>query len=415
MKENIPYLRVGTSYFKIIDKPLISGDKVKVMVRWNRETIISDHGKSFLNNVLKLDGFCCIPNHFGYEQIVDDFYNTYNELPVQPIDNEFSLEELEKLIPHSLQFVKHIFGEQIELGLDYIKLLYEKPTQTLPILCLVSKERSTGKSSFIKWMKAIFGMNMTYIKGDSFGSQFNSDWASMLIVAIDEVFFDKKEITERLKYLSTTDKDKVEAKGKDRQEIEFFAKFILCSNNEDNFIQIDEEEIRFWIRKIRSIPTEDVFFLKKLHKEIPYFLNYLQTRTYFSEQKTRMWFQPEQIMTASLLKLVNRNKSELLILELLHECFEKMDEEELKVAPNDLYLLLRKQNNRISISANEIRNILKRWNFIPEDNTKSYQGIELLSHGEYVKVDRRGRFYTIKKFLFYKLFDALMQNEDKAL
>ena len=74
-------------------------------------------------------------------------------------------------------------------------------------------------------------------------------------------------------------------------------------------------------------------------------------------------------MTASLLKLVNRNKSELLILELLHECFEKMDEEELKVAPNDLYLLLRKQNNRIYISANEIRNILKRWNFIPEDNS----------------------------------------------
>src|SRR5690554_639053 len=415
MNLDIPYIRVGTFYFKIIDKPLISGDKVKVMVRWNRETIISDHGKSFLNHILKLDGFCCIPNHFGYTQIVDDFYNTYHELPFQPIEKNFTIDELQKLVPNSLQFIQHIFGEQTELGLDYIKLLYEKPTQTLPILCLVSKERATGKSSFIKWLKAIFGLNMTYIKGDSFNSQFNSDWASMLLVAIDEVFFDKKEITERLKYLSTTDKDKVEAKGKDRQEIEFFAKFILCSNNEDNFIQIDEEEIRFWIRKIRPIPTEDVFFLKKLHKEIPYFLKYLQMRTFFSEQKTRMWFQPEQIMTASLLKLVNRNKSELLILELLHECFEKMEEEELKVAPNDLYLLLRKQNSRISISANEIRNILKRWNFIPEDNTKSYQGIELLSHGEFVKVDRRGRFYTIKKFLFYKLFDALMQNEDKAL
>ncbi|WP_335338980.1 hypothetical protein [Myroides odoratimimus] len=51
----------------------------------------------------------------------------------------------------------------------------------------------------------------------------------------------------------------MEAKGKDRQEIEFFAKFILCSNNEDNFIQIDEEEIRFWIRKIKPIESEDVF------------------------------------------------------------------------------------------------------------------------------------------------------------
>jgi hypothetical protein len=60
-------------------------------------------------------------------------------------------------------------------------------------------------------------MNMTYIKSDSFGSQFNSDWASMLLIAIDEVFFDKKEITERLKYLSTTDKDKIEAKGKERK------------------------------------------------------------------------------------------------------------------------------------------------------------------------------------------------------
>nr|WP_317129799.1 DUF5906 domain-containing protein [Chryseobacterium mulctrae] len=120
--------------------------------------------------------------------------------------------------------MEHIFGEQLELGLDYIKILLQYPIQMLPILCLVSKERSTGKSTFIKWLKSIFGLNMTYIKGDSFSSQFNSDWTSMLIVAIDEVFFEKKEITERLKYLSTTDKDKKEAKGKDREEVEFFWK-----------------------------------------------------------------------------------------------------------------------------------------------------------------------------------------------
>src|SRR5690606_13829542 len=138
------------------------------------------------------------------------------------------------------------------------------------------------------------------------------------------------------------------------------------------FIQIDEEEIRFWIRKIRPIASEDVFFLEKLHKEIPYFLKYLQQRAFFSEQATRMWFKPEQLITASLLKLVNRNKSELLVLELLHECFEKMDTDELKFAPNDIVLLLRKQNIRAMISANEIRKILKRWQFQPENNTKSY-------------------------------------------
>lgn len=409
MDLDIPYIRVGTSYFKIIEKPLISGDKVKVMTRWNRETIVSDHGKNFLGNILKLDGFCCIPDHINYQLIVDNFYNTYNELSTSPINEALTLEQLENNIPNTLNFVQHIFGDQKEFGLDYLKLLFERPTQTLPILCLVSKERATGKSSFIKWLKAIFGLNMTYIKGDSFNSQFNSDWASMLLVAIDEVFFDKKEITERLKYLSTTDKDKVEAKGKDRQEIEFFAKFILCSNNEDNFIQIDEEEIRFWIRKIRPIKTEDVFFLKKLDAEIPYFLKYLLERDFKSSQKTRMWFTPQQIMTESLLKLINKNKTEVALLELFHECFEKIDDEEILIAPNDILLLLRKTNPRLIISASEIRKILKRWEFQPEDNTKSYQGIELLSHGEIVKVDRRGRYYLIKKFLFYKIFDALMQ------
>ena len=87
-----------------------------------------------------------------------------------------------------------------------------------------------------------------------------------------------------------------------------------------------------------------------------------------------------------------------------------MDDEEILVAPNDILLLLRKTNPRLFIAASEIRKILKRWDFQPEDNTKSYQGIELLSHGEIVKVDRRGRYYLIKKFLFYKIFDALMQD-----
>lgn len=410
MNLDIPYIRVGTSYFKIIEKPLISGDKVKVMVRWNRETIISDHGKTFVEKILKLDGFCCIPNHLDYNLIIENFYNTYNELDIKPIEENLSLHQLENNIPNSLKFVKHVFGEHFEYGLDYIKILYERPTQILPILCLISKERGTGKSSFIKWMKSIFGLNMTYIKGDAFNSQFNSDWASMVLVAIDEVFFDRKEITERLKYLSTTDKDKVEAKGKDRQEIEFFAKFILCSNNEDNFIQIDDEEIRFWIRKVKPLQTEDVHFLEKLRQEIPYFLKYLLAREYKSKQKTRMWFTREQIMTDSLMKLMSNNKVELALLELFNECFEKTEETELYVSPGEILIMLKRINPKLYIeSANEIRKILKKWNLEPENNTKSYQGIEFLSHGEFVKIDRRGRFYTIKKPFFSKIFDAVMQ------
>ncbi|STD06786.1 hypothetical protein [Chryseobacterium carnipullorum] len=99
-------------------------------------------GKAFLSSIPKYDGFCCIPEHLDYQQIVRGFYNIYNEIPFSPSSEN---ENFKNEIPFSLNFVKHIFGEQLELGLDYLKILLQFPTQILPILCLVSKERATGK------------------------------------------------------------------------------------------------------------------------------------------------------------------------------------------------------------------------------------------------------------------------------
>ncbi|WP_312421087.1 DUF5906 domain-containing protein [Epilithonimonas sp.] len=411
MSEKIPYLRVGTTYYKTIEKPLISGDKISILVRWNRETIISDHGKIYVSKVSKYDGFCCIPSHLEYKQIIDGFYNMYNEIPYQPINESISTEALENKIPFSLKFMKHIFGEQLELGLDYIKILLEYPTQILPILCLVSKERSTGKSTFIKWLKSIFGLNMTYIKGDSFSSQFNSDWTSMLIVAIDEVFFDKKEITERLKYLSTTDKDKKEAKGKDREEVEFFGKFILCSNNEDNFIQIDENEIRFWIIKVKSIKSENTEFLKNLNKEIPYFLRYLIQRTFHSRKETRMWFTESQIRTKALQKLVwkNNNKLESKIIELLYEFFESTEDSKILCIPQDIFNMLGKMFSKQYWTVNDVRKILKEnWKLEPQSNSLSYVKYDLDYGLSFFQQNKTGRYFTIERNFILQKYDEMM-------
>ena len=399
--KKIPYRRIGTSYWKDIEKPLISGDSISIMVRWNKETIIADHGKAYLSKITKLDGFCCIPEHIKYEQVVGNSYNTYHELPTKPKKGK---------CPVSMGFVRHIFGEQAELGLDYLKIIYEQPSQILPILCLVSKERGTGKSTFIKWLKAIFGQNMTYIKGDSFSSQFNADWVSKVIVAVDEVFFDKKEITERLKYLSTTDKDKVEAKGKDREEVEFFGKFILCSNNEDTFILIDSNEIRFWVRKVAPFDTEDTEYLHKLVSEIPAFMQFLLERPYASEKKTRMWFTPEQIKTKALKKLVwlNNNVVEREMVHLLYEMFESTGANELRITPREIVSNLSKVRRK-NFEPNDIRRILKnKWELTPSDNSNSYQGYEFTSYGEFVQISRVGRYFTVERKKVYEIFDEMM-------
>jgi hypothetical protein len=51
----------------------------------------------------------------------------YNEIPHQPIEESLNSDALKEKIQFSLNFMEHIFGEQLELGLDYIKILLEKP------------------------------------------------------------------------------------------------------------------------------------------------------------------------------------------------------------------------------------------------------------------------------------------------
>ena len=403
----IPYIRVGTTYYKIIERPQISGDKITSLVKWSRETIIQDHGKKIIYDIPKYDGFCCIPNHLNYQKTVENFYNTYNEIPHQPGISRVSVDE----IPFSISFLQHIFGNQVDLGLDYLKILLENPTQILPILCLVSKERATGKTTFLKWMKEIFGRNMTYIKGDSFNSQFNSDWASMLLIAIDEVFFDRKEITERLKYLSTTNKDKLENKGKDREEIDFFGKFILCSNNEDNFIQIDENEIRFWVLKINPIKLENTEFLQNLISEIPQFLSFLIHRKFHSQKKSRMWFSPDEIKTKALQKLVfkNGNKLEAKMVELLYEFFESNEVQEISVVPQDILNMLNRMFRQLNFSRNDVRTILKdKWMLEPQKNGLTYIRYDIDYSGNFCENNAVGRYFKISKnFILEKYVDLL--------
>ncbi|WP_117884800.1 primase-helicase family protein [Aureibaculum luteum] len=399
MKE-IPYIRVGTSYYKKVHAPTIAGHYNEILVSWNIETIRQDHGKDFLSKVPKHDGFTCIPNHIDYKQSYLTFYNTYYPLSKVPKEGSFDT---------SIQFIKHIFGEQFELGLDYLQLLFTKPIQTLPILCLVSKQRATGKSTFLKWLKEVFENNLTYLTNDSFSSQFNADWANKLLICIDEVLFNKEELTERIKYLSTTNINKLEAKGKDKREVEFFGKFILCSNNEENFIKIDANEIRFWVLKIPKYKKEDIGFLSKLIDEIPAFLYHLKQRKITTKNQTRMWFSPEQIRTKALKKLVqnNRNRVEKELINIVISVMEKFDLDEIKLCPTDALNALNK--TRVKTDLTQIRRILKNdWKLKNQDNSNSYKKFVIWSDGDIDLKDNKGRYFTIDKAFLTKNFDDLM-------
>ena len=62
------YIRIGTQLYKVVRRPLISGDFIEEKVPWSYETLRQDYGKNNLPEVEKYDGFCIIPDHVTYRQ-----------------------------------------------------------------------------------------------------------------------------------------------------------------------------------------------------------------------------------------------------------------------------------------------------------------------------------------------------------
>ncbi len=389
--ENENFIRVGTTLYKIVNHPRITGGFVKKRIAWNVETLRQDHGKDFLATVPKYDGFCTVPDHVNYQPVVDKFLNLY-----EPIEHQSK----EGVFPHIESLIRHIFGEQYELGMDYLQLLYLQPVQKLPILLMVSEERNTGKSTFLNFLKAVFQNNVTFNTNEDFRSQFNSDWAGKLLIVVDEVLLNRREDSERLKNLSTTLSYKVEAKGKDRDEISFFAKFVLCSNNELLPVIRDMGETRYWVRKINRLDSDDTDFLQKLKAEIPAFLYFLQHRTLSTHKESRMWFSPKLTFTPALQRIIrnNRNKLELEMAELCLDIMEMNNVEEVSFCINDMMPLL--SNTQCKYDKGQIRRIVQDiWKLTPVSNTLTYTTYQLSYNAPlyYSPIRRTGRFYTITK------------------
>ena len=378
------FIRVGTTLYKLVNQPRLNGGYVKKRIVWNNETLRQDYGKHFLATVPKYDGFCTVPDHVNYRPVVDKFLNLY-----EPINY--------KLIR---SLVEHIFGEQYELGMDYLQLLYLQPIQKLPILLLVSEERNTGKSTFLNFLKALFQNNVTFNTNEDFRSQFNSDWAGKLLIVVDEVLLSRREDSERLKNLSTTLSYKVEAKGKDRDEIAFFAKFVLCSNNEYLPVIIDAGETRYWVRKIDRLQTDDTDFLQKLKAEIPAFLYHLQHRQLSTEKESRMWFATSLLHTEALQKIIrsNRNRLEIEMCELILDIMASMGIDTFSFCCNDILTLL--ANTYVKAEKHQVRKVLQEcWKLIPAPNGLTYTTYQLNYNREcrYEPIRRVGRFYTVTR------------------
>ena len=390
------YAWVGSTIYKWCEKPNARGELVNERIPWSRERIINDYGKDFLKEIPRYDGFCCVPSHIHYQEEIGKFLNEYQPLPHEPATEPGDWSNIEK-------FLRHVFGEHFEIGLDYIQILLTDPLQMLPVLLLVSREHGTGKTTFLNFMREIFGDNATFNTNEDFRSEFNGDWSDKLMILVDELFLNRKEDSEKLKNLVTKKKHKKQLKCKDKVEVDFFSKFILCTNNEDFPILIEEEENRYFVKKLNRLESEDVGLEEKMRKEIPAFLFELLHRKLSTEDKSRFYFDYALIDTPEGRRMKDSclPKAEKDLALILAEMFSQNEEaDKLQFSLIDAGAWACGLGYKIEKT--DIKNILeKKWN-VPRDKRGGRTYYFLSVDGRLVK--KTGRFYTVTREFFEARF-----------
>lgn len=296
LKKKPPYIRVGTTYFKKTSEKDRDGINREVIIKWKKETLLDDYDKGILELIPKYNSFGIYPDNKNWKESIRGCYNQYAKFSHKALKKH----DIDKL-KWSFTLVKHVWGDQWELGMKYLQCLYLYPKQILPILALVSSERETGKSTFGDWINILFGDNACVINPSNIGSNHNSSYGTKNIIMIEETKFEKSGDLEKIKALGTQKKITMNPKFVPEYSLPFYGKLIMFSNHEDKFVKIDEEENRYWVLKIPTLEGKaNHNILQDLADEVPNFLAYLESLPKPDFSKSRMVFTQDEINTQIL-------------------------------------------------------------------------------------------------------------------
>lgn len=387
------YMRVGTTFYKYVNRPNLNNTFDKILVPWTKDTIIQDYGKDFLQTIPKFDGFISIPSHMDYQLSLNGFRNNYHEVTGPILKGEF---------PYIKGFMEHLFKEQINLAYDYLSLLWQKPLQILPVLSLVSEDKHTGKTTFLWLLKMLFQNNAVFIEPDALRSNFNANWVEKLLIIIDEAHFNKPQDSDKIKRLSTSTSFNLESKGVNRVEVPFYGKVIMGSNHINDFILIDKNEIRYWVVEVEKPKQFIENFEDKLESELPAFKYFIQNRKLSTQKKSRMWFTKEQLHTKALERVVKgtrvslENDLKIILLNL----FDNYERDRLNFTLSELVNLVKQDHVRASMS--QIKNIVEdKWLLQKTQSTTykfyAHRYCELSKKTLVDEIPKKGRVYTFDK------------------
>jgi hypothetical protein len=315
-KEGVQRMNHGIQESVILEIP-----RVQLKARFKSHRLV----EQIISSMPIYDGVANIPGHEA------DYINHFTtqdkdgrELHWKNLYHKVTWEEKEGSFEATTRIIQHIFGkskvsykgswiDEWELGLDYLQLLWSNPTQKLPILTCVSKERNTGKSTLFDYIRILFQQNAKQVRDQDFLSEFSSYLATALVLIAEEFTLKNMPLLQKMKNMVTSPKMPYRAMHQNTTEVDSFIHVGITSNSLEDFTCLDDEEVRFWVREIPVLtPSKmDLNILKKATDEIPAFLYFLNRRKMVTQRDSRAWFDFDLIKTDALRKVLALSKSEI--------------------------------------------------------------------------------------------------------
>ena len=350
--------------------------------------------------IIELEGMVSVPQHYNYQQIIDGkWWNTYPPIKWVPKPGEWKM---------TYAFLEHIFGAQIEYGLDYLQLLLHAPEQKLPVLMLVSRERETGKSTFLYFLRELFGRNTSLLLSDDFEDDFNDHYINSLIVAIDETSIRRTKDLERIKGLCTGKKAYEHKRYFGRREVNPICHFVMCSNDISAAVLIDQEETRYWVIEVPPLSYKQDNILVYLKLEMPAFLHTLLYRNLSCpyNHDERLFFSPNILQTPALKRIVNatenrKRRDEKDMAEMLLGLLDRAHINEINMTFPDLAEAAANSPVTRHLNTQDIRAVIDQWGLATYNSsyTKYYDSGQLMRKPAIEK----GRYYSFTRFLLEKV------------
>lgn len=289
---------------------------------------------------------CYVPSHTDYKPYIGKSINNYFPLRIKPIQGDWSTWD---------KLIRHIGQDKYKILIDYLIVMFQYPTEKLPIIILVSEENGTGKSTFLQAVAYLLGDNAGVYGQSDLNGQFNG-WA-MNSLAVFEEISDTKQSINKLKSISTAQMATINRKYMPLFSFEPFVKIMIASNDEETCIQLNENDTRYFVLKIPAFAHFDPDFFNKLKAEAPAMLWYLLNTDPTTKKASRMWFTPEMISTDQLKRIVEVSRSAIYqdIKIAVDEIMTELNLSELRIIRDEL---VSKLNNRYSLS--EISTCLRK-------------------------------------------------------